>query len=90
MIIINTNIAFLLTIIAGSATILGIIPIFFQFKDKDRIVIISLGFASGVMLSASFFDLVPEAYHYLIGDYNQILTILFLLILYDRKTSKIK
>ncbi len=82
MIIINTNIAFLLTIIAGSATILGIIPIFFQFKDKDRIVIISLGFASGVMLSASFFDLVPEAYHYLIGDYNQILTILFLLIFF--------
>lgn len=79
---INTNIAFLLTIIAGSATILGIIPILFKFKDKDKIIIISLGFASGVMLSASFFDLIPESYNYLISDYNQVLSILFLLIFF--------
>lgn len=82
MIIINTNIAFLLTIIAGSATILGMIPIFFHFQDRDKIIIISLGFASGVMLSASFFDLIPEAYHYLISDYNPVLSILFLLIFF--------
>lgn len=82
MITINTNIAFLLTIIAGSATILGIIPILFKFKDPDKIIITSLGFASGVMLSASFFDLIPESLNYLTTDYNIIISILLLLIFF--------
>lgn len=75
----NTKIAFLLTIIAGSATILGIIPILFKFKDKEKIIIISLGFASGVMLSASFFDLIPESLSYLKTTYNQTLSTLLVL-----------
>ncbi len=78
----NTNYAFILTTIAGSATILGIIPILFKFKDKEKIIISSLGFASGVMLSASFFDLIPEAYNYFISEYKYIPSILFILIFF--------
>lgn len=82
MIIIHTGYAFLLTIIAGSATILGILPILFRFQDKEKIIVISLGFACGVMLSASFFDLIPEAYQYFASDYQMIPSILFIFIFF--------
>lgn len=82
MITINTVYAFILTILAGSATMLGVIPILFSFKDKEKIIITSLGFASGVMIAASFFDLIPESYNYLISTYNNSLTILFILIFF--------
>ncbi len=82
MININTNYAFLLTIIAGSATLLGIIPILFKFKDKEKIIITSLGFASGVMIAASFFDLIPEAYNYFSSIYRNIPAILFVSIFF--------
>lgn len=77
MIIIHTLSAFLLTIIAGSATMLGIFPVLFRFHDQEKLIAISLGFASGVMLSASFFDLVPEAYLYFASEYQMIPSILF-------------
>lgn len=82
MITINTNYAFILTILAGSATMLGIIPILFNFKDKDKVIISSLGFASGVMIATSFFDLIPESYNYLISTYNAIPSILFIVIFF--------
>ena len=75
---ININTAFILTIISGSATMLGIIPILFKFKNKDRIINISLSFASGVMLSASFFDLIPEAFNYFNSKYIVFISILFI------------
>lgn len=53
--------AFILTSIAGLATLLGVIPIFFKVKKTDLLINISLSFAIGVMLSVSFFDLLPEA-----------------------------
>lgn len=70
------NYPFLLTTLAGSATLLGIIPILFKFKDPDKVIISSLSFASGVMISASFFDLIPEAIEYFSLTYNSSLTII--------------
>ena len=61
---------------------LGIIPILFNFKDKDKVIISSLGFASGVMIATSFFDLIPESYNYLISTYNAIPSILFIVIFF--------
>ena len=58
----NTNIAFLLTIIAGLSTIIGIIPCFLSINKEKEIISISLSFASGVMLSISILDLIPESF----------------------------
>lgn len=57
----NTQLAFLLTALAGSSTLLGTILIFLKFKNKNKIIANSLSFASGVMITVSVLDLVPES-----------------------------
>ena len=52
--------SFLLTFIAGFSTMIGTILIFFKGKT-NRVVVGSLSFASGVMLTVSILDLSPEA-----------------------------
>ena len=52
--------SFLLTFIAGFSTMIGTILIFFKGKT-NRVVVGSLSFASGVMLTVSILDLIPEA-----------------------------
>lgn len=50
---------FILSVIAGAATGLGAIPILIlQRKISDKIIDLSLGFAAGVMLSATAYSLV--------------------------------
>lgn len=51
-----------MTIIAGSSTILGVIPCYFKEKNKDIIISSSLAFSSGIMLTISLFSLIPSAY----------------------------
>ena len=51
--------SFILTTLAGLSTMIGTIFIF--IKKNEKIILSSLGFAIGVMLSVSIFDLVPEA-----------------------------
>ena len=53
--------SFLLPVIAGFSTLIGTILIFFKFKNKNNIILGSLGFTSGVMLTISLIDLIPEA-----------------------------
>ena len=55
----NIN-ALTLTTIAGLSTLLGTIPIFKKIK-KDKIIINSLSFAAGVMITVSLIDLIPES-----------------------------
>lgn len=57
----NTQLAFLLTTLAGFSTLLGTILIFFRFKNKNKIIANSLSFAAGVMITVSVLDLVPES-----------------------------
>ena len=57
----SINMAFLLTTLAGLTTILGLIPIFIPIKNEEKIIAISLAFASGVMLCVSITDLIPES-----------------------------
>lgn len=52
---------FLMTSLAGLSTMIGSILIFFNKKDKDKILTSSLAFAAGVMITVSFTDLIPES-----------------------------
>ena len=75
---------FILTTLAGLATLLGTIPIFVKFKDKNKIISASCAFASGVMICVSILDLVPESLRYLKTNYQGItlivLSFIFILI----------
>lgn len=53
--------AFILSTLAGLSTLLGTIFIFFSTKRKETILISSLSFAAGVMLTVSFSDLIPTS-----------------------------
>lgn len=53
--------AFLLPIIAGLSTMIGTIFIFFKFKNTNNIILSSLSFAAGVMITVSLTDLLPES-----------------------------
>ena len=75
---------FILTTLAGLATLLGTIPIFVNFKDKNKIISIACSFASGVMICVSILDLVPESLRYLKPNYQGftliILSFIFIMI----------
>ena len=53
--------AFLLSLLAGSATGMGGLLVAFQERISDRFIAGSMGFASGVMLLISFLNLFVEA-----------------------------
>lgn len=74
---------FILTSIAGLSTLLGTVFIFFKIS-KDKLIKYALAFASGVMISVSFNDLIPESLNYIITsiskDQSFILLIIFIFI----------
>lgn len=43
---------------------IGTLPIFFKVKNQDKIISSSCAFASGIILSISIFDLLPESIKY--------------------------
>jgi len=51
----------LASLIAGSVTVLGASSVFFMRKVSEKFLDISIGFAAGVMLSATFFGLIQPA-----------------------------
>lgn len=67
---------FILTTLAGMATMIGTIPIFVKIKNTDNLIAGACAFASGVMICISIFDLIPEAINYLRDNYIGILVIL--------------
>ena len=74
---------FILTIIAGLSTLIGLFPIFLNLKNEKNIISASCSFAAGVMLSISIMDLIPEAFKQFnkFKEHNVILlTLLFLFI----------
>jgi len=54
--------AFLLTVIAGSATGLGGLAVLFTKKTNRKFLSICLSFSAGVMLYISFAEILPEAF----------------------------
>ena len=57
-------IPFILSILAGFSTLIGTLFIYIKY-NKEKIIKYSLAFASGVMLSVSIIDLIPESIHLL-------------------------
>lgn len=58
----STIYSFIISSVAGLSTMLGAIFIFFKFKDSDGIILKALAFASGVMISICFTDLLPSSF----------------------------
>lgn len=57
----TTLFAFLLTILAGFSTMIGTIIMFIKRKNYNNVILSSLAFASGVMITVSITDLIPES-----------------------------
>ena len=76
----NIIFAFTLSTLAGLSTLLGFLPLLFNLKNEDSIVLKSLAFASGVMLTVSFIDLIPESYNLLASIFKGFPAFLLLLI----------
>lgn len=71
--------AFILTTLAGLSTLIGTIPIFIKNKS-NKIITSALAFASGVMITVSIIDLIPEGINYLHSTFKTFPTILITLI----------
>lgn len=76
----TTQIAFLLSSIAGISTILGTFVIFFNKKKTLNFLIGGISFAAGVMFFLSIFDLIPESITFLNKTYKIIPSILIMMI----------
>lgn len=68
---------FILTTLAGLATMLGTIPIFVKIKNKDNIISAACSFASAVMICISIFDLIPEGISSFRNNFNGLWIVLF-------------
>lgn len=75
----NVVYGFILTIFAGLSTMLGTFPVFFKSKN-EKIIVKSLSFAAGVMITVSLTDLIPESFHLLRSIFPIFPTILYILI----------
>ena len=78
----NISYSFFLTIFAGFSTLIGSLLIFIKFKNIKKVIISSLSFASGVMMSISIFDLFPESIKLFKLNYNLFISILLFLIFF--------
>ena len=69
---------FILTTIAGLTTLIGTIIIF--LNKNEKIIISSLSFAAGVMITVSIIDLIPESIKYINKTFKVFPAILIILI----------
>lgn len=76
----STSFGFLLTILAGLSTLIGIIPILIKIHNEEKIICSSLAFAAGVMLCVSITDLIPESLN-MLKNYQDI-TMIFLVFIF--------
>ena len=61
----ESSAALLMTLIAGLSTLVGALVVIITGRRDKKILEVAMGFAAGVMISASFLDLLPEAREYL-------------------------
>lgn len=78
----NINYSFLITSLAGFSTLIGSLIILFNFKNIKNIIIFSLSFSSGVMITMSLLDLLFESIRFYNKSYNTYLSILLFLIFF--------
>lgn len=79
----NVLISFILSLLAGLSTLLGLLVIFLKNKN-DNIIAFSLSFAAGVMICVSFTDLIPESINVLKDKFQNfplfIITLIFIVL----------
>ena len=76
----NTFFSFILTILAGLSTMIGLVAIFIKNKNHDKLILSSLSFAAGVMATLSIIDLIPESINLLRENTSKVGTILLCLL----------
>lgn len=76
----NIGYSFLISTLAGLSTLLGMFVIFINKKNTNSIIVASLSFASGVMITVSLLDLVPESIQMLTNKYKNFVSIMLFLI----------
>lgn len=76
----NTIYSFVLTIISGLSTLIGTFAIFIKNKNQKKVILSSLAFASGVMITVSIIDLIPESIFLLRDNLSEVSTILLCLL----------
>lgn len=62
--------AFILSFLAGISTVIGALVIFFDKRKNNKIVEVSLSFASGVMMCVSLTDLLPNSFRMILDSNN--------------------
>ncbi|MBR2828533.1 MAG: hypothetical protein IKE70_04820 [Bacilli bacterium] len=72
----------LLTTISGISTLIGYFLIFLKEKYEEKIIVFSLSFASGILLTISIIQLIPESFH-LLKNLKLFSKILLLLIFFN-------
>ena len=75
----NIFFSFLLSSIAGISTLIGFLFIYIK-KNREEVIGKSLGFASGVMITISIIDLIPNSF-LLITENNTRLYAIFLILI---------
>ena len=76
----STLYAFILSFIAGLSTLLGAFIILFDKSKNNKIMVISLSFAAGVMICVSLTDLLPNSYNMILDSNNFVPKFLLMLI----------
>ena len=71
--------SFLITTLAGFATLLGVIPCYLN-KSRESIISKSLAFSAGVMITISLTSLIPESVFLLYSKYTNIFIFLIVFI----------
>ena len=72
----NTNIAFILSTMAGFSTLIGAFIVLLSKKKTLNFLIGGISFASSVMLFLSIFDLIPESISFLNHDFVSFVSVL--------------
>ena len=64
--------ALLVSTIAGLSTILGVLVIFFKFKENNinKFITVSLAFSLTIMIGISITDLIPDSTYVLLAEYG--------------------
>ncbi len=71
---------FILTSFAAFSTMLGTILIFLKFKNYNKLIVASLSFASGVMITVSITDLIPESLLLMKENNNDFISVILCII----------
>lgn len=72
----NTYFSLFLSFLAGICTLIGYFVIYLKKYDYNKLIIGSLAFASGVMITTSILDLIPESIRLLQHSFYFVIVIL--------------